>query len=192
MRYIIASDIHGSEQWCSNLLKAFDKEKADKLVLLGDILYHGPRNDLPEVYLPKKVIADLNAVKDSIYICMKGNCDAEVDEMVLDFPLVPGVERIELNGVKLYATHGHRFNAEGGGSKLPEGFESGDVLLHGHTHIPVADRVKAGDVELTLLNPGSTSIPKGGFPNSYAVFGDDLIFTVKDFDGNRLMSVSLG
>ena len=191
MKYLIASDIHGSEYWCSRMKEAFEKEKADEFVFLGDILYHGPRNDLPEEYLPKKVIADLNALKDKIYVCMRGNCDAEVDEMVLDFPLVPGCKRITLNGRLFYMTHGHKVNANGEGEHLPAGLGDGDILLHGHTHIPMAEMTDVGGKHFYLLNPGSVSIPKGGFKNSYAVLDDELLFTVRDFDGNTRKEISL-
>ncbi len=191
MKYLIASDIHGSEHWCGELIKTLNKEKADKIILLGDILYHGPRNDLPSEYMPKKVIENLNALKDKILICMKGNCDAEVDEMVLDFPLIDGVSMIEIGGRNIYLTHGHRFNADPDGKKLPEGFKDGDILLHGHTHIPTAKTVTAGGISLKLLNPGSTSIPKGGFENSYAVLDDDMIFSVRNFDQKEIMSTAL-
>ena len=191
MKYLIASDIHGSELWCSKMLKAFEDEGADKLVFLGDILYHGPRNDLPENYLPKKVIADLNALKDKILICMKGNCDAEVDEMVLDFPITPGCKEVKLNDTVFFMTHGHRINANDDGRNLPEGFGDGCILLHGHTHIPVAERTNVGEKSFYLLNPGSVSIPKGGYKNSYAVFGDDGMFTVKAFDGSIIKEIKL-
>ncbi len=191
MKYLIASDIHGSEFWCDKMLKAFEEEKAEKFIFLGDILYHGPRNDLPENYLPKKVIADLNLLKDKIYVCMRGNCDAEVDEMVLDFPLVPGCKRITLNDKLFYMTHGHKVNASGDGEHLPAGIDNDGILLHGHTHIPAAERVNVAGKSLYLLNPGSTSIPKGGFKNSYAVFDDELKFTVKNFEGGIIKEISL-
>ena len=191
MKYLIASDIHGSEYWCGKMLKAFEDEHADAFVFLGDILYHGPRNDLPEEYLPKKVITELNALKDKIYVCMRGNCDAEVDEMVLDFPLVPGCKRITLNDRLFYITHGHKVNANGEGEHLPAGLGDGDILLHGHTHIPSADKVSVGDKCFYLLNPGSTSIPKGGYKNSYAILDDELKFTVKDFEGNIIKEIDL-
>lgn len=191
MRYLIASDIHGSEYWCGKMIEAFKRENADAFIFLGDILYHGPRNDLPEEYLPKKVIADLNGLKDKIYVCMRGNCDAEVDEMVLDFPLIPGCKRITLNGRLFYITHGHRVNANGEGEHLPAGLGDGDILLHGHTHIPTADRVNVGGKSFYLLNPGSVSIPKGGYKNSYAVLSDNLIFTVRDFDGEVITEADL-
>lgn len=193
MKYLVASDIHGSIKYCNEFLRAFEEEGADRIILLGDILYHGPRNSLPGMYDTQKVTERLNAMKDKIYICMRGNCDAEIDEMVLDFPLIPGYRPIVVNDRIIYVTHGHMYNAEAGGSFLPRDFENGGILMHGHTHIPVAEKVSCPrrGIELKLLNPGSTSIPKGGYPGSYAVIGDDMVFTVKDFDGNVIKSIEL-
>ena len=174
MKWLIASDIHGSAYYCEKLIRAFESEKADRLLLLGDILYHGPRNDLPKDYAPKKVIAMLNAVADSI-VCVRGNCDGEVDDMVLDFPVLAEyaiVSDPSLGSSVIFATHGHHFNA----SSLPK-LKSGDVLLHGHTHIPVFERV--GDV--FVVNPGSVSIPKNGSENSYMIF-ENGCFELKSLD----------
>ena len=160
MKLFIASDIHGSAYWCEKMLTAFEKSGAEKLLLLGDILYHGPRNDLPEGYSPKKVIAMLNARKDKI-LCVRGNCDTEVDQMVLEFPIMAEYSLIFADNTTIFATHGHKFNCE----TLPP-LGRGDILLHGHTHVPVIKEY--GD--FTYINPGSVSIPKEGSAHSYLVF----------------------
>ena len=129
MKYFIASDIHGSAYYCQKLTEAYKKEKADKMILLGDILYHGPRNDLPKDYNPKSVIKMLNAIKDDI-LCVRGNCDAEVDQMVLEFPILADYAIISEGSKSIYITHGHIYNE----TSLPP-IKNGDVLLHGHTHV---------------------------------------------------------
>ena len=160
MRLFIASDIHGSAFWCEKMLTAFKSSGADKLVLLGDILYHGPRNDLPEEYAPKKVISMLNPLKDKI-LCVRGNCDTEVDQMVLDFPVLSEYALICSDGKTIFATHGHKFSCD----NLPP-LSKGDILLHGHTHIPVIE--DHGD--FTYVTPGSVSIPKENSAHSYLIF----------------------
>lgn len=160
MKLMIASDIHGSAYYCRKMLENFDREQPEKLILLGDILYHGPRNDLPKEYAPKEVISLLNHRKESL-LCVRGNCEAEVDQMVLDFPVLAEYMILYLDGRMVFATHGHIHNEE----KLPP-LGKNAILLHGHTHIPViADR---GDY--LLLNPGSVSIPKGNSKNSYMIY----------------------
>ena len=176
MKLMIASDIHGSAYYCKKLLEAFDREGAEKLLLLGDILYHGPRNDLPEGYAPKEVIAMLNPMKDRI-LCVRGNCDTEVDQMVLDFPVLADYAILWLDGKAVYATHGHNYN-EG---KLPP-IAEGDILLNGHTHVP-----KCTDHgTYTYMNPGSVSIPKESSPHSYMIY-EDGTFLWKDLDGKVYM-----
>ena len=130
MKWLIASDIHGSAYYCEKLLSAFEREKADKLLILGDVLYHGPRNDLPVGYEPKKVIDLLNNMKDRI-MCVRGNCDTEVDQMVLKFPVLADYGIITVGDRMIYATHGHKY----GPDNLPP-LQKGDVLLFGHIHIP--------------------------------------------------------
>ncbi|MBQ8209831.1 MAG: phosphodiesterase [Clostridia bacterium] len=159
MKFLIASDIHGSAYYCRMLVEAFKNEQADRLLLLGDILYHGPRNDLPKEYAPKEVIAILNELKDKIF-CVRGNCDTEVDQMVLDFPVLADYSVIPWGNKLIYATHGHKFNE----TTQPH-LASGDILLCGHTHIPkIAD---CGN--FVYLNSGSVSIPKENSPHSYVV-----------------------
>lgn len=180
MKLLIASDIHGSETYCKKLIEAFINEKADRLLLLGDILYHGPRNDLPEGYAPKKVITLLNGMKDKIF-CVRGNCDTEVDQMVLEFPILADYAVIPVGDNLIYATHGHNFNE----SNLPP-LRKGDILLHGHTHIP-----KCVEHEnYVYMNPGSTSIPKENSHHGYMTLCNG-IFEWKDFDGNTVMTYQI-
>ncbi len=162
MKLMIASDIHGSARWCARMLEALRAQAPDRLLLLGDLLYHGPRNDLPEDYAPKRVIAMLNALSPAP-LCVRGNCEAEVDQMVLDFPVMADFAALMIDGRALYATHGHVHNPDN-----PPPLSPGDVLLFGHTHIP-AFLERAG---FTCVNPGSVSIPKNGTPHSYCVLED--------------------
>lgn len=171
MKLIIASDIHGSAYYCRMLLDAFEREKADRLLLLGDILYHGPRNDLPRDYAPKEVIAMLNPLKDKIF-CVRGNCDTEVDQMVLEFPVLADYAVIALDDKLIYATHGHNYNEE----KLPP-LSSGDILFCGHTHVPKINMHE----NYTYMNTGSVSIPKENSPHSY-VFFENGKFNWKDLE----------
>ena len=180
MKLMIASDIHGSAFYCEQMIEAYKREGADKLLLLGDILYHGPRNDLPEGYAPKEVIAMLNEMKNDIY-AVRGNCEAEVDQMVLEFPVMADYCILSIDGKTLYATHGHVYNQ----NNLPPLCE-GDILIHGHTHVLKAEQMEG----YILLNPGSVSIPKEGNPPTYAVL-EDKTFTIKDFDGNIIKEMRL-
>ena len=173
MKWMIASDIHGSAYYCRQLLAAFQAEGADRLLILGDILYHGPRNDLPRDYAPKQVLAMLNAQKDKIF-CVRGNCDTEVDQMVLDFPILADYCILTAGDRLIYATHGHNHNRQ----SLPP-LQKGDILLHGHTHIPAWEAF--GDRNL-YLNPGSVSIPKAESAHSYAILEGN-IFQWKALDG---------
>lgn len=178
MRFLIASDIHGSAYYCRKLTDAFQREKADRLLLLGDILYHGPRNDLPIEYSPKEVIAMLNPLADRI-ISVRGNCDGEVDDMVLDFPVLAEYAIISDNSLGsniIFATHGHHFNA----NALPK-LTKGDILLHGHTHIPTFETVGG----IVVVNPGSVSIPKENSEHSYMIF-ENGEFTRKSLEGDIL------
>ncbi len=180
MKLLVASDIHGSEKYCKMLVDRFYEEGADKLILLGDILYHGPRNDLPDGYNPKGVISLLNPLSDKI-LCVRGNCDGEVDGMVLDFPVLAEYGYILGGNREIYLVHGH--NIERNFSKLPEGA----VLLFGHTHIPEHTAVCG----YTKMNPGSTSIPKENSPHSYMTT-DGKEFLWKDLtDGKVYDSVIL-
>ena len=160
IKLMIASDIHGSAYYCKKMLEAFDREQADRLLLLGDILYHGPRNDLPKEYAPKEVIKMLNERKNRIF-CVRGNCDTEVDQMVLEFPILADYAVLPVGDRLSYATHGHHFNL----NALPP-LQPGDILLHGHTHIPAWEPFGDGNL---YLNPGSVSIPKAESEHSYMI-----------------------
>lgn len=186
-KFFFASDIHGSAFWCEKVLEKFDGSGAEKLILLGDLLYHGPRNDLPEGYDTKKTAELLNSMKDRM-IAVRGNCDAEVDQMVLKFSVMADYAWLNLNGINMFATHGHLFNDEEPG-RMPL-LSNGDVLIHGHTHLPSAEKKNRPEGGYYLLNPGSVSIPKGGYPNSYALLSDK-VFTVLDFNGNTLKEITL-
>ena len=152
MKFVIASDIHGSAYWCRKLLELAERERPEKLILLGDILYHGPRNDLPREYAPKQVIPMLEQWKDKI-LCVRGNCEAEVDQMVLPFPCMADYSEVLADGKRLFLTHGHHF----GPDQLPN-LPEGSLFLSGHTHVKM-DEVRNG---IRCLNPGSVSIPKDG------------------------------
>lgn len=179
MKLVVASDIHGSALYCRKFLDCYKKENADKLILLGDILYHGPRNDLPEEYAPKKVIEMLNDIKDEI-LCVRGNCDTEVDQMVLKFPILADYAFLYWRDKMVFVTHGHNFNLK----NLPM-LKKRDILLHGHTHIPACEKTDL----CTYINPGSVSIPKENSAHSYIVITDDEII-FKDLDGNVYKKVS--
>ena len=172
MKWLIASDIHGSAYYCRKLLEAYKKEKADRILLLGDVLYHGPRNDLPKDYNPKAVIAMLNEIKQDI-LCVRGNCDTEVDQMVLEFPILADYAVLTVGDKLIYATHGHVYN----NGKLPP-LHKGDILLHGHTHVPKCDEFETH----VYINPGSVSIPKENSEHSYMILeGNE--FKWKNLDG---------
>ena len=158
MKWMIASDLHGSAYYCRKMLEAFKREGADRLFLLGDLLYHGPRNDLPREYAPKEVIPLLNGKKEKL-LCVRGNCDAEVDQMVLEFPVLADYAVLPVGRRLIYATHGHIYHVK----NLPP-LAPGDVLLHGHTHVPAWTEFGQGNL---YLNPGSVSIPKENSPHSY-------------------------
>ncbi|WP_167957651.1 phosphodiesterase [Anaerosporobacter faecicola] len=180
MKLVIASDIHGSAYYCKKLLSRYKEEKADKLILLGDLLYHGPRNDLPKEYAPKEVIQMLNEIKAEI-LCVRGNCEAEVDQMVLEFPVLSDSMILYLDGRMVFATHGHLFHKE----HLPQ-LKAGDILLHGHTHVQALERVEG----YYYMNPGSVSIPKNGNENSYMVY-ENGIYTIKNLDGKEIDHISV-
>ena len=172
MKWLIASDIHGSAKWCRALTEGYRRENADRMLLLGDILYHGPRNDLPEEYDPRAVIAMLNGMKNDI-LSVRGNCEAEVDQMVLEFPVLADYAVLDMRSFLVYATHGHVYNE----SHLPP-LHPGDVLLHGHTHIQKC----AVHETYVCMNPGSVSIPKEGSHRGYMTL-EDGVFRWLDFDG---------
>ena len=172
MKLLIASDIHGAAGYCRDLLAAWDREGVDRLLLLGDLLYHGPRNDLPPDYAPKEVIALLNARKNQIF-CVRGNCDTEVDQMVLEFPVMAEYAILTAGTRMIFATHGHVFNEK----NLPP-LHKGDILLHGHTHVPKC----VAHENYIYMNPGSVSIPKENSYHGYMTWeGSDFVW--KDLEG---------
>ena len=177
MKWMIASDIHGSACYCEKLLAAYAREKADRLILLGDLLYHGPRNDLPRDYAPKRVIAMLNEKKDEI-LCVRGNCEAEVDQMVLEFPVLADYALLALENKTVFLTHGHVFNE----NHLPP-LKDGDILLHGHTHVPCRHLHET----YAYLNPGSVSIPKENSWHGYMTLeGGEFVW--KTLEGEEKMT----
>lgn len=180
MKLMFASDIHGSAKYCRQLIEAYEREKPDKLILLGDILYHGPRNDLPEEYAPKKVIEMLNPLANDI-ICVRGNCDTEVDQMVLDFPVLADYALIYADGHTMFLTHGHVYNRD----NLPN-IKEGDILVNGHTHVPVFKKEQS----YTYVNPGSVSIPKENSKRSYIVYELET-FIFKDLSGAEYLNYKL-
>jgi putative phosphoesterase len=180
MKLMIASDIHGSAYYCEKLLEAWKKEQPDKLLLLGDILYHGPRNDLPKEYAPKQVISMLNEMKTEL-LCVRGNCEAEVDQMVLEFPVLADYCIFYEKGHMIFATHGHVHNEK----NVPP-LKKGDVLLHGHTHVPKC----AEHENYVYMNPGSVSIPKEESAHSYMVMENGEFFW-KTLDGEVYQTYSL-
>ena len=180
MKWIIASDLHGSAHYCRQLLEAWKREEAPRMLFLGDLLYHGPRNDLPPDYAPKEVIALLNARKNQIF-CVRGNCDAEVDQMVLQFPIMADYALFDLDGRTAFITHGHLFNLD----NLPP-HKPGDLLIHGHTHVLTVQE-KDG---MTYINPGSAALPKEDHPKSYMIY-ENGVFTIKTLTGDVILTHTL-
>ena len=182
MKLMIASDIHGSALYCRELMEAWKREAADRMLILGDILYHGPRNDLPAEYAPKKVISMLNPLKENL-LCVRGNCDTEVDQMVLEFPVLSDYCVIADGNVAIYATHGHVYNEQ----HLPP-LHPGDILLHGHTHVP---KCVVHEAEPYIcMNPGSVSLPKEDSWHGYMLL-ENSEFLWKDLDGQEHMRYSV-
>lgn len=174
MKLMFASDIHGSKPCCEKLLIRYMEEGPEKLVLLGDILYHGPRNPLPEGYNPEKVSGLLNLVKDNA-ICVRGNCDSEVDQMMLEFPILAEYASVFVDGGVMYLTHGHKYNND---NPLP--MRPHDILIYGHTHVPMVEETDNG----IFINTGSVSIPKDDSKNCYMIY-EDGEFIWKDLDGKE-------
>ncbi|MBO4927995.1 MAG: phosphodiesterase [Clostridiales bacterium] len=181
MRYFVASDIHGYPEYCEKILEAYDRENADRLVLLGDLLYFGPRNPLGPTYDPKGVIALLNARKEDL-LCVRGNCDSDVDQMVLEFPIMADYAVLTLGKRLVYCTHGHVFHPD----YLPP-LKSGDILLTGHTHVVACEELPGG---ILYLNPGSPSYPKKDTHRGYLILSEDEVL-FKDLDGNLMNRYAL-
>jgi len=168
MKIVIASDIHGSAAWCRRLLAAIEREAPDQVILLGDLLYHGPRNPLPDEYAPAEVAAMLNGLASRV-TAVRGNCDAEVDQMLLDFPCMADSALVVDGATRLFCTHGHVFSPE-----QPPALPEGSLFLSGHTHVKV-NEVRDG---IRVVNPGSVSLPKDG-THSFAVYEGGVV-TLKE------------
>ncbi len=177
-KLFFASDLHGDLSATEAILAAFEREEADTLILCGDLLYHGPRNDLPGTYAPKEVIERLSRYRDRI-LAVRGNCDTEVDQMVLPFPILSDYAWILSDGCRIFVTHGHRYDRTN-----PPPLAKGDILVHGHTHVSGMWEFGEGNL---AINPGSPSIPKEGTPRGYLIC-ENRTFTLKDTDGKPYLS----
>ncbi len=180
MKLFFASDIHGSLIATQKIIKQFKASNADWIILLGDILYHGPRNPLPENYDPKQVAEYLNQYADKI-IAVRGNCDSEVDQMMLKFPLMANWQQILLSKRRLFLTHGHHYSVE----NLPP-IAIDDVFVYGHTHLPQAEKV----ADIYCFNPGSASLPKGGYPASFGVMSKDMLQVLTLDDAQPMIQIN--
>lgn len=180
MKIFFISDIHGSLFFLEKALERYKEEGASYIVLLGDALYHGPRNPLPKDYNPQAVASLLNEYKDKI-IAVRGNCDSEVDQMIIEYPMMSDYSIILCDNRRLFLTHGHIYNED----NMPS-LSDNDVLIHGHTHLPVAKKHNG----IYMLNPGSITLPKENYPNSYAILQDD-IFQIKDLQGTVIKEIVL-
>ena len=180
-KLLIASDLHGDAECVEKLLLRYGESGAERLVLLGDLLYHGPRNDLPEGYAPKRVIELLNGISSGL-LCVRGNCDTEVDGMVLNFPIMADYAYICADGLRIFATHGHKFNLD----SLPP-LKKGDILLHGHTHISGASPFGRKNL---YVNPGSVSIPKANTPKGFIIYSQGIL-SFRELDGKEYSSVDI-
>ncbi len=181
MKFLVASDIHGSKSSAEHILRLVQEHQAEKILLLGDVLYHGPRNPLPEDYAPKEVVGLLNSIAAKI-IAVRGNCDSEVDQMVLEFSLHRDDLMIVNEGCTIIASHGHIYSPE----NLPQ-MNEGDAFIYGHVHLPVAKKQEGK----YILNPGSITLPKENNPRSYAVL-DEKSFTIYDLEDQILKHIEFG
>lgn len=177
MKYLVVSDIHGSEYYANKIKEIDEKEEADKIILLGDIYYHGPRNPLTRVYNPGEVANILNSLKEKI-LCVKGNCDAEVDEMISEFKFKDKIE-LTINGKRVLFTHGHKYNID----NIPQNV---DILIYGHFHTGFIQE-KNG---IICINSGSISLPKNNTKNSYLIIDDNKIM-LKDLEENLIAEVKI-
>lgn len=180
MKLMFISDIHGSLYYLNKVLDRYEDEKPNYIIILGDILYHGPRNPLPKEYNPQEVANKLNNIKDKI-IAIRGNCDSEVDQMVLEFPIVADYNFIIYNNRKIFITHGHKYTTQD-----VKSLSEGDIFISGHTHIPIIENIN----NKYILNPGSVSLPKNQTSNSYAILNNN-VFEIKDLEGEVFKSVEL-
>ena len=181
MKILICSDIHGDFDSAKFVIDKANEINADKILILGDVLYHGPRNDLPKGYAPKRVIELLNEYSSKI-LCVRGNCDTEVDQMVLSFPILADYALLGLDGITVFATHGHKFNTD----SVPP-LSAGDILLHGHTHVL---KIEEFGNRNYYINPGSVSIPKNSNPKTFAIY-ENKNFSIYDMEMNLVDNISL-
>jgi len=181
MKLMVVSDIHGSAHWAKKVIERFEVEEVDFLILLGDLLYHGPRNPLPEEYNPQEVAKLLNNIKHKI-IAIRGNCDSEVDQLVLDFPIMADYNFVPFKNNKLMISHGHIYDER----TLPKSLVAGDIFIFGHIHVPVLKKENG----VHIFNPGSVSLPKEDHPNTYGILEEDA-FQVKTFDGDVYKEAAL-
>lgn len=179
MKYLVVSDIHGALSGAQSVCDAYAYHNVDFVLCLGDVLYHGPRNDLPKDYAPKEVIPLMNSIAHQI-TGVRGNCDAEVDQMVLNFPLTADYQVFKLGTHRVFMTHGHVYGLD----KLPP-LEPGDIFLSGHTHLPTTTETDG----IYYLNPGSISLPKENHQPTYAILEDDS-FTIYTRDHEIYMTIS--
>ena len=177
MKLMFASDIHGDIVRAEEAMATYEKEKAEKLILLGDLLYFGPRNQLTENYNPQAVIKLLNENKNEL-ICVRGNCDAEVDQMVLDFPIMAEYAYLCIDGFMILLTHGHKINTE-----TAKNLRAGEILIHGHTHILCIEKFGDGNI---YINPGSTTYPKENNPRSYMVY-ENGVFSIRELGSGKVI-----
>jgi len=181
MKWMIASDLHGSAYWTRRLVERWKVEQPDRVVLLGDLLYHGPRNDLPDEYSPKLTVELLETLQPRP-ICVRGNCDAEIDQVVLPFPIMADYGVMSDGAQTVYITHGHLYDC-----KNPLPMQPGDMMLCGHFHVPACELQPGG---WWYVNPGSVSIPKEDSTHEYLIW-EQGIWTWKDMDGRVLRQETL-
>ncbi|HEX3025869.1 MAG TPA: phosphodiesterase [Clostridia bacterium] len=181
MKLFFIADIHGSAYYLKKTLAVYEQEKADYLVILGDELYHGARNPLPEEYNPKEVAGLLNDYSGKI-IAVRGNCDSEVDQMVLNYPIMSDYSTILYHGKRLFLTHGHLYQE----NNMP-GLCDGDVFFYGHTHVLRAEK-KDG---VTIINPGSITLPKENLPHTFGLLEND-VFEIRDLNGGVVKKIRFG
>lgn len=180
MKYLLVSDIHGSLPNLEKVIRFFSEGSYDMMLILGDIMNYGPRNGVPEGLDAQGVAAALNQLSSKI-AAIRGNCDSEVDQMLLNFPCMGDYAIVVENGTRIFLTHGHRYAPEG----LPEG--SFDVFASGHTHLWSLER-KDGAI---ICNTGSITFPKQGKVATFATLDEDSVMRIRDLDGNVLASLSL-
>lgn len=180
MKYLLISDIHGCLPTLEQALRFFEAEHYDMLCILGDILNYGPRNRIPEGIDPKGIVERLNKMRDKI-VAVRGNCDAEVDQMLLDFPIMADYALLVDGGHRLFLTHGHVYNEE---HRFPL---VGDILFYGHTHLWKLEPTAEGGA---VCNLGSITFPKGGNEPTFATYEDGRI-DMRRLDGSIVKTLNV-